>query len=70
MKLDGRAIDLILARKIMSRTDLANNCGLSKQAVSNLIRREICTTKAAGKLALGLGVDVSEIVCKTEGSKD
>lgn len=61
MRLNIDAIDLILARKVMSKSDLARRCGISKQNVSTILNRGFCGPKTAGKIACGLDVDVSEI---------
>lgn len=53
---------MILAERLMSKTDLADLCGVSRQNVSTIMTRGTCLPKTAGKIAKGLGVDVTEIM--------
>lgn len=62
MNLDKNKIEIILARKIMTRSELARQCGIAKQNISIILNHGACSTCTAGKIARGLGVDVSEII--------
>ena len=62
MKISVLKIETLLAEKSMTKADLANRCGISRQNVSTLIRRGTCEPRTAGKLASGLGVEVREII--------
>ena len=64
MTIDTQRIELILAERGMTKAGLAENCGISRQNVSTIIRRGTCEPKTAGKLAAGLGVPVTEIIEK------
>lgn len=64
MKISVLKIETLLAEKNMTKADLANRCGISRQNVSTLIRRGTCEPRTAGKLASGLGVEVREIIEK------
>lgn len=64
MNLDKRSIDILLARQGITKADLANKCGLSRQNISTIIRRGSCEPRTAGKLAAGLGVPVDTIIDK------
>lgn len=64
MKISVLKIETLLAEKSMTKADLANRCGISRQNVSTLIRRGTCEPRTAGKLASGLGVEVREIIEK------
>ena len=55
-------IETMLAEKGMTRTALAELCGISRQNISTIIRRGTCEPRTAGKLAAGLGVNVSDIL--------
>lgn len=57
-------IETILAERGMTKSALAENCGMSRQSVSNILRRGYCEPKTVGKLAAGLGVSVAEIIEK------
>ena len=62
MKISATRIETILAERRMTKAALADSCGVSRQNISTIIRRGTCEPKTAGKLAAGLGVEVSEIV--------
>lgn len=62
MKIDALKIKLILAEKGMTRTVLSEMSGLSRQSISTIMGRGTCSVVSAGKLAIGLGVPVCEIV--------
>lgn len=59
-------IETVLAERGMTKSALAENCGLSRQSISTILRRGYCEPKTAGKLAEGLGVPVSAIIEKGE----
>lgn len=61
MQIDSIKIKLILAEQEMTKTDLAERAGISRQSISNILTRRTCEPKTAGKLAKGLGVPVTEI---------
>ncbi len=62
MKIDTHKIKLILAEREMTRTELSDLCGISRQNVSTILTRGTCELKTAGKIAKGLGIPVAEIV--------
>lgn len=62
MKIDVMAIVRILAEREMTKSELAEKSGLSRQNISTIIGRGTCEPKTAGKLAVGLGVSVEEIM--------
>ena len=59
-------IEIMLAERGMTRTELAKQCGISRQNISTILRRGTAELKTVGKLAAGLGVCVSDII-KEEG---
>lgn len=61
MKINTQKVEALLAEKQMSKKTLAENCGISAQSVSTIIRRGSCEPRNAGKLAKALGVHVIEI---------
>ena len=61
MKINTNEVMLILAERMMTRTELAELCGISRQNVSTILTRGTCTPRTAGKIAKGLGVPVAEI---------
>ena len=62
MKLDVMRIVLILAELGMTKTELSERSGVSRQQISTIIGRGTCAPKTAGKLAAGLGISVGEIM--------
>lgn len=62
MKLDIRAIQIIMAERQMTRAQLADDCSMCRQNISTILNRGTCALKTAGKLAKGLGVPVSQIM--------
>lgn len=55
-------IEILLAERGMTRKDLADACGISRQNISIVLRRGTCEPLTAGKLAAGLGVHVTDIL--------
>lgn len=64
MTIDTMRIEEILAKRNMTKTAFAKECGVSRQNVSTIIRRGTCEPRTAGKLAAGLGVSIAEIVVR------
>ncbi len=62
MKINAHKIKLILAEREMTRSALAEKCGISRQNISTILTRGTCELKTAGKLAKSLGIDVREII--------
>ena len=62
MKLNTWKIKLLLAEREMSLSNLAIKIGVSRQQVSDLLKRETCTLKTLGRIAKALDVPVVEIV--------
>lgn len=55
-------IETLLAERGMTKAGLSGKCGISRQNISTIIRRGTCEPRTAGKLALGLGVSVAELI--------
>ena len=62
MTINAIRIESILAERNMTKTALAERCGVSRQNISTIVRRGTCEPRTAGKLAAGLGVSVAEII--------
>ena len=65
MKIDGRKVDVILARNCMSRRDLRGK-GASPQTMQRISRGEEVLPKTAGRIAKALRVDIEEILDRQE----
>lgn len=63
MKLQSKKIEILIAEQCTTKAELARKCGMPRQNISAIIKRGTCEPKTAGKLAVGLGVPVAEIVC-------
>ena len=61
MEISREKINILLAEKGMSKKELSENCGISRQNISTIIRRGTCEPITAGKIAAGLGVTVNDI---------
>ncbi len=66
MTINTLKLETMLAERGLTKSALAQSCGISRQNISTIIRRGTCEPKTAGKLAAGLGVPVAEII--KEGS--
>lgn len=62
MNINARRIEAIMAEQRLTKKALSTVCGISAQSISTIIKRGTCTPPTAGKLAMGLGVNVSEII--------
>lgn len=62
MRINVSKIVSILAEREMTRAEAAKACGLCRPNMSTILTRGTCAEKTAGKLAKGLGVDVTEIM--------
>lgn len=62
MHLDKEKIKLLMARREVSVTDLAERCGKTKQRVSCILNSVNVAPKTAGMIARALDVDVTEIL--------
>lgn len=66
MNISAMKIETILAERGMTKAALAENCGVSRQNISTIIRRGTCEPRTAGKLATGLGVSLADIIQKED----
>ena len=62
MKINTRRIMQILAEQGLTKSELSSKSGVSRQQISVILVRGTCTPITAGKLAIGLGVPVVEIM--------
>lgn len=62
MTINTRYIELALAERGLTKSGLAESCGISRQNVSTILRRGTAEPKTIGKLAAGLGVPVTDII--------
>jgi len=61
MKVDNRRLDVVLAKKQLSLTRL-RRYGISPQTITKLRKNEDVLPMTVGRLAVALGVDVTEII--------
>lgn len=64
MKISKEKIEYIMATKGLTATMVAYESGISRQNFSTVMLRGTCKPATAGKIALGLDVDVTEIIEK------
>lgn len=55
-------IEALMAEQGLTKKALAEKSGMSAQNVSTVIRRGTAEPKTVGRLAVGLGVSVAEII--------
>lgn len=68
MKIDNVKLDLSLARRCMTISDLRNS--ISPQTLTRIRRGESVKPITIGKIALALGVDVVDIIENTAATVD
>lgn len=61
MKINRLEIEKILAERQMTKTTLADSCGIARQNLSTILNRGTCEPKTVGILAKGLGVPIATI---------
>ena len=62
MKINANKIETIFAEQGLTKADVSERCGISRQNLSTIIRRGTCEPKTAGKIAKGLNVNVADIL--------
>lgn len=62
MKIDTWKVKLIMAKNGWTRVDVAAFGDFTNQTFGNILKEGTCTPKIAGKLAKGLGVEITDIV--------
>jgi DNA-binding Xre family transcriptional regulator len=62
MRISKQVIQVHMAEKKMTMTALATASGMSRQQLSVIIAKGVCTPASAGRIAEGLGVTVMDIV--------
>ena len=62
MLLNVARIEVFLGERGFNKTVFASRCGVSRQAISTILKRGSCEPKTAAKLAAGLDVKIEEIV--------
>lgn len=71
MKLDINKLQLEMARHAMGINDLAFASGLTANSISSFMsERRNPTGKSIGKMAIGLGVDVLELLVDESKKKE
>lgn len=66
MKINATKIETLLAEQGITKSALAQKCGMARQNISTIVRRGTCEPRTAGKLAAGLGVTVADIIEKED----
>lgn len=62
MVLSKNKIEIILARKKMSRTQMAKTAGVSRNRIYVILKSRNVTPAVVGRIAEALDVDVTEIL--------
>lgn len=69
MKVSSNKMNLLLARKGWTVTQLGKACGVSRQTLSMILSGKTCRPNTAGKIAISLKVDVEDIL-ETDTKKE
>ena len=64
LKVDTLRINAAMAKNCLSKKELSARSGISAPNISSILRRGTCEPRTAGKLAVGLGVNVMEIIAE------
>ena len=62
MKLDRNKVNLAMAAKCMTVSELAKVYGVSRARINVILNSQIITPVCAGRIAKALGVNVTEIL--------
>lgn len=62
MQISDKKVKIALANGCLTITQAAERAGLSRQRYNILLNQKRVTPRAAGLIAKGLGVDVTEII--------
>lgn len=62
MQISDKKVEIALANGCLTITQAAERAGLSRQRYNILLNQKRVTPRAAGLIAKGLGVDVTEII--------
>ena len=62
MEINSFKINILLAQRGMTQSELAKSCGMARQNICTILSKGKCLPITAGKIAVGLGVHVSEIL--------
>ncbi len=62
MELSRIKINIVMARKKMTVSELAKSYGVSRTRINVILNQREVTALCAGRMAAALGVDVTEII--------
>lgn len=62
MTISKSKLELIMARKKMNKSQLADAAGVSRNRIYTILGQKNATPVAVGRIADALGVDVTEII--------
>ena len=62
MRISKQKIFAVQAKRGLTKKQLAELSGISRQNLSTVVHRGSCRPETAGKIARALGVDVTEIM--------
>ena len=64
MRINAIAVEVLLAKKNMTKAEMASKATLTRQAVSTVLSRGTCEPKTLGKIAAALEVDIEQLIAK------
>ncbi|MBQ7887043.1 MAG: helix-turn-helix transcriptional regulator [Clostridia bacterium] len=64
MKISKFSVEILLAEKNMTKSEMAKRASLSRQSVNDVLKRGTCEPRTLGKIAAALEVDVENLIAK------
>lgn len=64
MKISKFSVEILLAEKNMTKSEMAKRASLSRQSVNDVLKRGTCEPRTLGKIAAALEVDVEQLIAK------
>lgn len=69
MKISTLKMEIAMVERGLTLSELAERCGISRQNLSTIRKRQTCNTSTAAKICAGLGCSVRDIVPDEEKSE-
>lgn len=64
MRISKFSVEILLAEKNMTKTEMAKRASLSRQSVNDVLKRGTCEPRTLGKIAAALEVDIEKLIAK------
>lgn len=64
MRISKFSVEILLAEKNMTKSEMAKKASLTRQSVNDVLKRGTCEPRTLGKIAAALEVDVEKLIAK------